>query len=224
MHRSNVPSSGSYLFSRGADEIDSDDCSAMDAIGNKSKGQQGGDAKRDECRHFASRWQHSNVISMSLSKNIAHRMKRSLNPIAICAILLSNTGCQEQLGGGNRSFSVDGAPAKTAVFGIRAGSKLGFIIFTDNTEEGTIPDSWIPSWTGQIKPAKGLGVVYKGSNEGLDINGTAYTFANGRVFLVSVREDSISVTQLNVSNDDATYDAEIGRIAELKELQEFLRE
>lgn len=176
------------------------------------------------CGAFLRQHSYIDVISMSLSKDIAHRMKRSLNPIAICAILLSNTGCQEQLGGGNRSFSVDGAPAKTAVFGIRAGSKLGFIIFTDNTEEGTIPDSWIPSWTGQIKPAKGLGVVYKGSNEGLDINGTAYKFANGRVFLVSLREDSISVTQLNVSNDDATYDAEIGRIAELKELQDFLRE
>ena len=160
---------------------------------------------------------------MNVPKHTAHRIKKPLNLIAICAILLSNTGCQEQLGGGNRSFSVDGAPAKTAVYGIRAGNKLGFIIFTDNTEEGTIPDSWIPSWTGEIKPAKGLGVVYKGSHEGLDINGTAYKFVNGRVFLVSVREDNISVTQLNVSNDDATYDAEIDRIVELEELQEFLR-
>jgi DNA polymerase III sliding clamp (beta) subunit (PCNA family) len=54
------------------------------------------------------------------------------------------------------------------------------------------------------------------------IEGTEYKFANGRVFLVSTEGDKISVRQLDIPISDATYDAEIDRIAELEEVQEFL--
>jgi hypothetical protein len=78
------------------------------------------------------------------------------------------------------------------------------------------------TWTGHIEPTKGLTVHYQGSADGLEINGTGYTFAKGRVFLVSTKQGSISVGQLDVPIGDAVYDAEIDRIVELDEVQKFL--
>ena len=78
------------------------------------------------------------------------------------------------------------------------------------------------TWTGHIEPTKGLTVNYEGSADGLEINGTEHKFTTGRIFLVSTKGDTISVEQLNVPIGDAPYEAEIDRIIELKEVQEFL--
>jgi hypothetical protein len=56
----------------------------------------------------------------------------------------------------------------------------------------------------------------------MDINGTEYEFVKGRVFLVSTKEGRISVNQLDIPISDANYEAEVDRIAELEEVQEFL--
>ena len=149
-------------------------------------------------------------------------MKTTLNAVAIAVLLASTVGCgkSERTGGGSRGI-VAGTIARVSVYGIRAEKRLGFVIFTDLPSEGTIVSAG-STWTGQIKPAKGLAVDYQGSADGLQINGTEYKLANGRVFLVSTKEGNISVDQLNVPVGDAAYDAEIDRIVELEEVQEFL--
>jgi len=151
-------------------------------------------------------------------------MKALVNAIAIAVLLASSVGCGklEISGGGSRSIAA-GAIARAAVYGFRAEKELGFVLFTDIPSEGTSVSAG-STWTGQIEPTKGLAVDYKGSADGLEINGTEYSFANGRVFLVSTKEDNISVDHLDVPIGDAMYDAEIDRIVKLEEVQEFLTE
>lgn len=74
---------------------------------------------------------------------------------------------------------------------------------------------------GELHPT-GPTVHYKRTSGGMDIEGTEYEFAKGRVFLVSTEEGRISVNQLDIPIGDAKYDAEMDRIAELEEVQEFL--
>jgi hypothetical protein len=146
-------------------------------------------------------------------------MKTFVNAIAIALLLASIVGCAKQSGGGSRSV-VAGSVVRAAVYGFHA-ETLGFVVFTDIPTEGTNVSAGA-TWTGQIEPTQGLTVDYKGSADGLEINGTEYKFANGKVFLVSTKEGNVSVGQLNVPIGDAVYDAEIDRIVELEEVQEFL--
>jgi hypothetical protein len=150
-------------------------------------------------------------------------MKRTVNAMAVVAILATMVGCgEEKTGGGGRSI-VAGATARASVYGIRAGKELGFVIFTDIPSEGT-KVSGGSNWAGRIEPTKGLTVEYKGTADKREINGTEYEFVNGRVFLVSTKGETLSVDQLDVPIDDVRYDAEMDRITELKEVQEFLTE
>ena len=63
---------------------------------------------------------------------------------------------------------------------------------------------------------------YEGDSDGILIHGTKHKFADGRVFLVETKGGTVWVEQLNVPIGDANYDAEIDRIAELEDVQEFL--
>ena len=140
---------------------------------------------------------------------------------AVAMILALSSGCGRGSGGGTRSITV-GQTTTTANYGWdTADNKLGFVIFTDIESPGTIGTA-SAKWTGSIKSPKGPNVHYKRTSGGMDIDGTEYKFAKGRVFLVSTRADRISVTQLDIPIGDAHYDAEIDRISGLEEVQEFL--
>jgi hypothetical protein len=144
-----------------------------------------------------------------------------LRTIVAALALASFVGCRKfESGGGSRSVVV-GSTAYSAVYGFGEGKKLGFVMFTDISSEGTVASAG-STWTGHIAPTTGQTVEYKGSADRLDINGTEYTFANGRVFLVSTQEDNISVIQLNVPIGDSMYDAEIDRIEKTEDVQGFL--
>jgi hypothetical protein len=146
-------------------------------------------------------------------------MKKTLNLTVISVMLVLLVGCGDQFGsGGGMRTIVTGTTAKQAVYGIDGGKKLGFVIFTDQPAEGRSSSAG-SSWTGELG---GPGVPYEGDSDELAIDGTRYKFANGRVFLVSSNDDGISVRQLNVPIGDATYKAEIERIAKLEDLREFL--
>ncbi len=137
-------------------------------------------------------------------------------------ILASIIGCgKTKSGGGSRSVVV-GSDASQAVYGIREGNELGFAIFTDIRPEGTVASAG-STWTGTIAPKTGQTIDYKGSAEGLEINGTEYKFAKGRVFLVSTKEETFTVSQLRVPIGDTNYDAELDRIIETADVQAFLR-
>jgi len=64
--------------------------------------------------------------------------------------------------------------------------------------------------------------VEQASDDSIDINGAEYSFANGRVFLVSTKGGKVSADQLDIPIGDADYDAEADRISGLREVQEFL--
>ena len=154
---------------------------------------------------------------------LAHDARNRLWTRTLIAAVTSAAiiGCGNiESGGGSRSV-VAGGTATVAVYGFSDGKKLGFVMFTDIPSEGAVGSAG-STWTGQITPEKGEAVTYQGSASGLDINGSQYNFTNGRVFLVSTTEDTISVRQLNVPIGDAVYDTEIGRIVETEDVQAFL--
>ena len=142
---------------------------------------------------------------------------------SLCLILALSSGCgtSGKSGSGTRSISV-GTTTTTAVYGWSgADDKLGFVIFADlDTPDNVASAS--AKWTGYIESPTGTTVHYSHTSGGMDINGTEYRFAQGRVFLVSAKEGSISVRQLDIPIRDAVYDTEIDRIAELETVQEFL--
>jgi hypothetical protein len=140
--------------------------------------------------------------------------------VGISVLSVTMVGCER--GGGARGVAV-GSTSKVAVYGTHVKRRLGFVMFTDIPQHGTSVSAG-SAWTGRVKPANGLTINYRGSAGGLEIDGTAYKFTEGRVFLVSTKEGKISVAQLDVPMSDAVYDAEIDRIAELSEVQEFLVE
>ena len=151
-------------------------------------------------------------------------MNTPVDTVAIALLSASVVGCGqlEKTGGGSRSITV-GANAKEAVYGFRGENRLAFVVITDIPSEGTRVSAG-SAWTGQIEPTTGPTVNYKGSTDGLEVNGTKYKFANGRVFLLSTTGDNISVSQLNVPIGDGVYGAEIDRIVELEDVQAFLTE
>ena len=155
-------------------------------------------------------------------------MKSMIGLTVISVMLVFSSGCGGGSVGGTGGGTC-GVSGGTAVYGWSgANDRLGFVIFTDQGAPGTIGTA-SSSWRGSVKPVSGPTVHYDGSSGGIgidgtkiDIEGTEYKFANGRVFLVSTEGDKISVRQLDIPISDAKYEAEIDRIAELEEVQEFL--
>ena len=155
-------------------------------------------------------------------------MKNLISLTTISVMLIFSSGCGAGSFGGTGG-GTGGVRGGTAVFGWSGeNDRLGFVIFTDQDAPGTI-GSGSSSWRGYVKPLSGPTVHYDGSSGGIgidgtkiDIEGTEYKFANGRVFLVSTEEEKISVRQLDIPISDLRYDAEIDRIAELDEVNEFL--
>lgn len=130
-------------------------------------------------------------------------------------------GCGKfQSGGGARSI-VAGGTTTEAVYGFGQGKKLEFVLLTDISSEGATASAG-STWTGRITPRKGPTVEYQGSARGINVNGSQYDFTNGRVFLVSTKENTISIRQLNSPMKDADYKTEIDRIVKTEEVQTFL--
>jgi hypothetical protein len=158
---------------------------------------------------------------MNAHKEGADRMRKIVAGLTAFSVILALTSGCGRSGGGTRSITA-GTTTTTANYGWSgADGKLGFIIFTDLDSPETI-GSATATWTGYIKPPTGPTIHYKRTSVGMDINGTEYEFVKGRVFLVSTKEGIVSVSQRDIPIGDAQYDAEIDRIAELEEVQEFL--
>ena len=137
------------------------------------------------------------------------------------AILVCVAGCNGfQRGGGSRSVKAGNTNTK-AVYGIGVGLKLEFLIVTDIDSDGTVASAG-STWAGEIAPPQGKKVTYRATGDGLDINGTQYDYGSGRVFLVSNKDEKITVTQLDVAIGDADYDDEVDRIIETEQVQQFL--
>lgn len=141
--------------------------------------------------------------------------------LVLPVVLACVAGCNGfQRGGGSRSVKAGNTNTK-AVYGIGVGLKLEFLIVTDIDSDGTVASAG-STWAGEIAPPQGKKVTYRAIRDGLDINGTQYDYGSGRVFLVSNKDDKITVTQLDVAIGDADYDDEVDRIIEMDQVQEFL--
>ncbi len=141
--------------------------------------------------------------------------------LVLPAMLGSLAGCDGfQRGGGSRSVKAGSTNTK-AVYGIGVGLKLEFLIVTDIDSDGTVASAG-STWSGEIAPPQGRKVTYRAIGNGLDINGTQYDYGSGRVFLVSNKNDKITVTQVDVAIGDADYDDEVDRIIEMETVHEFL--
>jgi hypothetical protein len=141
--------------------------------------------------------------------------------LVLPAALACFAGCNSfQRGGGSRSVKAGNTNTK-AVYGIGVGLKLEFLIVTDIDSDGTVASAG-STWAGEIAPPQGKKVTYRATGDGLDINGTQYDYGSGRVFLVSNKDEKITVTQLDVAIGDADYDDEVDRIIEMDQVQEFL--
>jgi hypothetical protein len=154
----------------------------------------------------------------------AGRMKQELIVLTAFSVILAlSSGCgRTNVSGGGTGGITAGTTKKTVNYGWSgADGKLGFVIFTDLDSPDTIGTA-SATWTGCVESPTGPTVHYKRTSGGMDIDGTEYEFAKGRVFLVSTKEGRISVNQLDIPIGDARYEAEIDRIKELAEVQEFL--
>lgn len=160
-----------------------------------------------------------NPVTLSLASS------RKLTRVSLPLFLLPLTlvGCGEQFirGGGSRSVRAGDTQTK-AVYCIGAEKKLEFLIVTDLPNTGTTASSG-STWEGAIVPEQGIAVRYKGTTEGVTINGANYDFGKGRVLLVSTENDRATVRQVPVPMSDADYKAEIDRIVQLDEVQEFVK-
>jgi hypothetical protein len=141
--------------------------------------------------------------------------------LVLPAMLACVAGCNGfQRGGGSRSVKAGNTNTK-AVYGIGVGLTLEFLIVTDIDSDGTVASAG-STWAGKIAPPQGKKVTYRATDNGLDINGTEYEYGNGRVFLVSNKDDKITVSQVDVAIGDADYDDEVDRIIEMEKVQKFL--
>lgn len=141
--------------------------------------------------------------------------------IVLGAMLVSSISCQEQLGGGIRSVSA-GTASNELVYGIRAGKKLAFALFTDIAGEGTVASAG-SRWKGYVKPKQGPSIHYQGTPNGLAINGTEYDFTEGKAFLVVTKSGALSVEQLDLPLGDDHFEVALDALEERTEIKAFLR-
>ena len=123
---------------------------------------------------------------------------RNTKRMLLLLILASIIGCGQPSGGG--SAAVDG---RKVCYGIGKNG-ITFILYTDlpsDSRAGTSSPSGIASAeaSGFVQSSSGTRVDYAGNSESITIAGTKYTFAEGRVFLVSVSDKDVVVQQLNMS-------------------------
>ena len=128
------------------------------------------------------------VISMNAHMKGTDKMKTIIKLTALSVILVFSGGCRKGTGGGTGSST-----SGTMNCGWSGpNEKLGFAIFTNLDSPGTI-GTVSATWSGSIKPTTGPTIRYERISGGLNINGTNYEFANGRVFLASTKEGKVSV-------------------------------
>lgn len=143
-----------------------------------------------------------------------------IRTLLVALIAATFVGCEKpKIGGGSRSI-ISGSNTNEVVFGIREGEKLGFVIFTDFPSDGTVSSAG-STWAGTIAPKSGKTVAYKGSKDGMVINGVEYDFEKGRVFLVS---NTHGISQLDVTIEEKSYGDEIDRIGATEDVQTFLNQ
>lgn len=153
--------------------------------------------------------------------NASNRLRMG-SMLAVLSMVLW-TGCAKlQSGGGSRSM-VSGEAKTLSVYGYDDGKKLKFVLFTDQSL-GDSATSTSARWKGSIIPQDGKEVSYQGSATGITIDGTQYSFTNGRVFLVSRQSDTVSIRQLDIALEDTMYRTELDRLSKTEEVESFLRQ
>lgn len=145
-----------------------------------------------------------------------NRLRRPLTVAFIAIVMLGGLAylrlCDERLGGGSRSAHVPDGPKLEAVFGIRSGGGLGFVVFVDFPDaQGPITASGGSRWRGEVRDESGRGLSYAASPSRLTIDEREFDLGDGRVFLVRLGA-SPEQLQLDIPPGDAQHDAAIEAI------------
>ena len=156
---------------------------------------------------------------------------RIISAIAISAVV---AGCDqsEGIGATITSTVVDRESGKVSMetlYGYStANNKIAFAIFTNIEAAAAVSTvgAGVGGWGGQIVMKEGDGkpvLVFQGSPEAIEINGTHYSFSDGRVLLGSYSSGALTVKQLDLPIKDADHSDEIDRLREQREVQDFLK-
>lgn len=156
---------------------------------------------------------------------------RIISAIAISAVV---AGCDQPEGAGAdiTTTVVDRESGKVTMetlYGYStANNEIAFAIFTNIEAAAAVSTvgAGVGGWQGQIVMKQGDEkpvLVFQGSPEAIEINGTHYSFSDGRVFLGSYSAGALTVKQLELPIEDADYRDEITRLREQQEVQDFLK-
>ena len=104
-------------------------------------------------------------------------------------------------------------------------NRIAFSIFTNIRAEDVV-STIAGSWSGQIVRKEGGEepiLVFEALSDGISINGTQYSFENGRIFLALYTDGNFVVQQLDIQIGDADHETEISRLGGLEDIQNFLK-
>lgn len=138
--------------------------------------------------------------------------------LAFFTLTLALAACSNRkVGAGGRDTKSASGVRLTAIYGLRAEERLGFLILVQFPTPGAATYA-SSKWVGSATHESGTTVAYEASLSDVDINGTTFVFDNGRVFFVKAGADSEEIHQLDLEVGAATYDAEIERLATSPEI------
>ena len=151
----------------------------------------------------------------------------------IFAIAISATvaGCDKPKGTGAAITSTvvereSGKVTMETLYGYSGeNNKIAFVIFTNMKSEDAV-STVAGSWRGQVVIEQESGkpvLVFQGTPEAIEINGTRYGYSDGRVFLASYLNGEFTVNQCDLPIKDADRNDEITRLGEQQEVQDFLK-
>ena len=149
--------------------------------------------------------------------------------ISVFYCLLS--GCEEL---GAKGAAITSTVAKTGskhvsmvtIYGYSGSDeKVAFAIFSNIQTENAI-STVSGSWVGQIRTEENNEkpvLVFRGSPQRIEINGTSYSYMNGRAFFALYSNGELTVHQLDLPILDANRKEAIAELTEQETIQAFLR-
>ncbi|MEM8672126.1 MAG: hypothetical protein AAGG48_31710 [Planctomycetota bacterium] len=141
---------------------------------------------------------------------------------------LLSSGCGQPSGGGGTS--IDG---NTVCYGIGE-EGMTFVLFTDIPSDGSVTSTSASSGvssskvSGYVENVSGRRFNYSSDEESITIAGTSHPFSDGRVFLISMSDEELTVRQMSVEvkstgNSSSRRSEEIQRLALDPDIAEFLK-
>ena len=102
----------------------------------------------------------------------------------------------------------------TVLYGLGSGETLDFVVFAEfATPEATTYSN--STGSGSATHDSGVAVQYSASRTGIEINGSSFEYADGRVFVADARTGEVQLEQLDLDRalGAGPLDDELARLA-----------